>query len=217
MQVKRSRQRKAASPRAARTRRTQEERSTETRGRLVEAAIRVLDESGYANLTISKVAQSAGLTNGAMQHHFVSRGELLVAVLNALYPALDIPIERIASQSRPIRQRVSMIVDLFWQIYSRPEYLVIWDIAFGTRSDPTLRAKLQTYQREIAARLPKSLAKVFADVGLSPEDADRTFALVISYLRGLALQTVFGVDRRHANLDQIKDLASEQIEKLRKK
>ncbi len=217
MQVKRSRQRKAASPRAARTRRTQEERSTETRARLVEAAIRVLDESGYANLTISKVAQSAGLTNGAMQHHFVSRGELLVAVLNALYPALDIPIERIASQNRPIRQRVSMIVDLFWQIYSRPEYLVIWDVAFGTRSDPTLRAKLQTYQREIAARLPKSLAKVFADVGLSPEDADRTFALVISYLRGLALQTVFGVDRRHANLDQIKDLASEQIEKLRKK
>lgn len=217
VQARRGRQRKAAAKPSAPARRTQEERSTETRGRLVEAAIRVLDESGYANLTISKIAQKAGLTNGAMQHHFASRGELLVAVLDALYPVLEIPIEQIASQNRPIPQRVNMIVDLFWQIYSRPEYLVIWDIAFGTRSDPALRSKLQAYQRDIAARLRKHLAKLFVDVGLSPPDADKIFDLVISYLRGLALQTVFGVDRRHANLDQIKALASEQIEKLRKK
>lgn len=194
-----------------RTRRTQEERSAETRRKLVEAAIAVLDEAGYANLTISKVTEHAGLTNGAMQHHFPSRGDLLLAVLDALYPVLEIPVETIAAQKLSVRERVGTLVDQLWQIYSRPEYLAIWDIAFGTRSDPTLHPRLKSYQRDIAVRMLAHLAALFADVGLPRGGSDRIFALVASYLRGLALQTVFGVDRRHAELDQIKDIACELI------
>lgn len=197
--------------RTSRIRRTQEERSTETRRKLVEAAIGVLDEAGYANLTISKVTERAGLTNGAMQHHFPSRGDLLLALLDALYPVLEIPYERIAEQKLPIRERVGMLVDQLWQIYSRPEYLAIWDIAFGTRSDPTLHPRLRSYQREISARMLPHLAALFADIGLPQAASGRIFPLVISYLRGIALQTVFGVDRSQADLDQIKDIACELI------
>ena len=197
--------------RLQRGRRTQEERSTETRRKLVEAAIRVSQESGYANLTISKVAQHAGLTNGAMQHHFSSRDELVLAVLDALYPFVEMPFEEITARKLPVRERVNTIIDLLWQIYSRPEYLVIWDIAFGTRADAPLRAKLQAYQREIAARMRKQFAATFADVGLTLEGADQIFSLVVSCLRGFALQTVFGVDRRRADLDQVKEIACERI------
>jgi AcrR family transcriptional regulator len=209
-----SRRQRPARRRPARPRRTQEERSAETRTRLVEAAVQVLHDSGYANLTISKVARQAGLTNGAMQHHFVSRGELLIAVLDAVYPVLEIPFEHIAAQRLSIRERVDTVVELLWQIYSKPEYLVIWDIAFGTRGDRALRAKLQAYQRDIATRMRKSLAMLFADVELSQENANGIFSLVISYLRGVALQTVFGGDRRNADLEQIKDVACEGIRRL---
>jgi AcrR family transcriptional regulator len=197
--------------RVTRPRRTQEERSTETRRKLVEAAIRVSQESGYANLTISKVAQQAGLTNGAMQHHFSSRDELVLAVLDALYPFVDIPFENIASKKLPVRERVNTFIDHMWQIYSRPEYLVIWDIAFGTRADPPLRAKLQAYQREIAARMRKQLAAFFADVGLTSDGADQILSLTMSCLRGFALWTVFGVDHRRADLEQVKEIAYERI------
>ena len=46
-------------------------------------------------------------------------------------------------QKASVRERVDVLIDLLWQIYSRPEYLAIWDIAFGTRGDPALRAKLK--------------------------------------------------------------------------
>ena len=199
----------------ARTRRTQEERSTETRRKLVDAAIAVLHESGYANLTISKVAQRAGMTNGAMQHHFPSRGDLLLAVLDAVYPVLDIPFERVAAQNLPVPERVGMLVDLFWPIYSGSEYLAIWDIAFGTRNDPTLGTRLRTYQRDVTAHVLRRLEALFTDIGLSPADIERIFPLVISYLRGIALQTVFGVDPRLADLSQIKAIACELIERAR--
>jgi len=197
--------------RAKRSRRTQEERSAETRRKLVAAAIRVSQESGYANLTISKVAQHAGLTNGAMQHHFASRDDLVLAVLDTLYPIVDLPFEDIASRKLPVRERVNTFIDLLWQIYSHPEYLVIWDIAFGTRGDAPLRAKLQGYQRDLAARIFKQFAASFADVGLTPQGADQIFSLVISCLRGFALQTLFGVERRRVDLEQVKEIAYDRL------
>jgi AcrR family transcriptional regulator len=197
--------------RARRSQRTQEERSTETRRKLVEAAIGVSQESGFANLTISRVAQYAGLSNGAMQHHFATRDDLVLAMLDTLYPILDLPFEEIASRRLSVKERVSTFVDLLWQIYSRPEYLVIWDIAFGTRSDPHLRAKLQAYQRDVAARALKQLSASFTDLNLTSEASEQVFQLIISCLRGIALQTVFGVERRKADLEQVKEITCERL------
>lgn len=204
---------KRAGRRTRPARRTQEERSTQTRRQLVSAAIRVMQESGYANLTISKVADRAGLTNGAMQHHFASREDLIIAVLDALYPVLEIPFDAVVSRELSIKDRVGAFIDLLWRIYSRPEYLVIWDIAFGTRDDASLTAKLQVYQRTISARIRKQLAAAFVDLGVTGEHAEEIFSLVISCLRGFALQAVFGVDRRQADLDQLKEIACERITK----
>jgi AcrR family transcriptional regulator len=199
--------------RARRPRRTQEERSTQTRTLLVNAAIRVVQDLGYANLTISRVAERAGLTNGAMQHHFASREDLVIAILDALYPVLEMPFEDIGSQKWTISERVSAFIDPLWQIYSRPEYLVIWDIALGTRGDASLGAKLKTYQRDISARIRRQLTASFADVGLTAQSADQIFSVVISCLRGFALQSLFGVDRRRSDLDYVKQIACECIAK----
>jgi AcrR family transcriptional regulator len=202
-----------AARRARRPRRTQEERSTLTRRLLVNAAIRVVQDLGYANLTISRVAARAGLTNGAMQHHFASRDDLVIAILDAVYPVLEMSFEDIGLRKSTISERVSAFVDPLWQIYSRPEYLVIWDIAFGTRGDVSLAEKLKKYQRDISARIRRQLTASFADVGLTAQSADQIFSVVISCLRGFALQSLFGVHRRPSDLDYVKQIACERIAK----
>jgi AcrR family transcriptional regulator len=203
-------------PSAARARppgrRSQEERSAETRRKLIDAAIQVLRESSYANLTINKVTQRAGVTNGAMQHHFPSRDDLLLALMDAVYPVLQIPFEAIASEGLTIRERVSKIVDLLWGIYRRPEYLAVWDIALGSRGDTTLWPRVQVYQQDIAARMASEFDALFADLGLPPKEVERTFSLTISYIRGVAMQAMFGADRsRNADLARIKDVAYDQL------
>ncbi|HEY3889613.1 MAG TPA: TetR/AcrR family transcriptional regulator [Caulobacteraceae bacterium] len=195
-------------------RRSQEERSAETRGKLIKAAIQVLGESGFANLTISKATQRAGLTNGAMQHHFPSRDDLMLALMDAVYPVQQIPFKDIGAQNLGVRERISKVVDLLWGIYGRPEYLVVWDIALGSRGDRKLWTRVRSYQKAISARMREEFVALFADLDMTPDHVEHTFSLTISYMRGVALQSMFGADRlRQADLAMIKDVAYDLLMK----
>lgn len=56
-----------------------QDRSRATRRRLLEATIDCLVESGWAATTVSVVAERAGVSRGATQHHFPTREDLITA------------------------------------------------------------------------------------------------------------------------------------------
>lgn len=204
----------AGSESRATRRRTQEERSAETRARLIKAAVQVLGESGYAHLTISKVTQRAGLTNGAMQHHFPSRDDLMLAVFDAVYPVLEIPFDAIAAERLAPPERVAAVVDRLWAIYSRPEYLAIWDVALGSRGDRKLWTRLRSYQRDVATRMLKAFVALFSDLDIDPAEVEKVFALTVSQMRGVALQAMFGADSvGSTDLTLTKEVALDQLMK----
>ena len=62
----------------ARVRRTHAERSQSTQQDLIDAAIRVIAERGLANASTFEIAKAAGVTPGALQHHFASKNELIL-------------------------------------------------------------------------------------------------------------------------------------------
>src|SRR5690242_21663354 len=65
----------------AATREPQQDRSRATRARLLEAAITCLSELGYHASTVAVVAERAGVSRGAAQHHFPTREALFMAAL----------------------------------------------------------------------------------------------------------------------------------------
>ncbi len=62
-------------------RRTQAERSAQSRAALLEAAARGLSRSGYGNLVLEQVARDAGYTRGALYHQFKDKEALALAVV----------------------------------------------------------------------------------------------------------------------------------------
>jgi AcrR family transcriptional regulator len=54
-------------------RRTQAERRESTRTALLDAAVECLIDEGYAAVTTRGVAERAGVSQGAQQHHFDGR------------------------------------------------------------------------------------------------------------------------------------------------
>lgn len=65
-------------------RRTQAERTEATRGALLAAARRLFAERGYDDVSAEEVVRAAGVTRGALYHHFGGKPELLDAVYEQL-------------------------------------------------------------------------------------------------------------------------------------
>jgi AcrR family transcriptional regulator len=63
-----------------RTPRTQAERTARTRAALIDAARTLFAERGYAGAGREEIVERAGVTRGAMYHHFASKEALFLAV-----------------------------------------------------------------------------------------------------------------------------------------
>jgi AcrR family transcriptional regulator len=56
-----------------------DKRSSETYARLVDAAVGAVFDDGYAGATMARIAERAGVTRGAIQHHFGDRRVDIIA------------------------------------------------------------------------------------------------------------------------------------------
>ncbi len=55
----------------------QQLKSQETKERIFQAAKRILQKSGYENLSIKNICEEAGVSNGSFYHHFKTKDDLL--------------------------------------------------------------------------------------------------------------------------------------------
>jgi AcrR family transcriptional regulator len=81
-------------------RRTQAERSSSTRAALIATARRLFAERGYADVGTEEIVRAAGVTRGALYHHFEGKSGLFRAVFEQVESEIA---ERLANEalSRP--------------------------------------------------------------------------------------------------------------------
>jgi AcrR family transcriptional regulator len=172
--------------------RTQLERRTETRKSLIDAATKLLHERGATHFTLGDVAARAGVTIGAVQHHFSTRQDLLVCVFEDLYPRRSVQVYREDVGALPLEQRADRIVEMYWKrLYGRPDYLAIWQLILGTRGQKKMAKRLRDLQQDIVNAAIKDLRQVFRDFEMSTDTALAIWIFISSQLRGLALLSVF--------------------------
>ena len=70
------------------------EQSEQTRGALVEAARGLFSARGYAGVSTEEIVQAAGVTRGALYHHFKDKQDLFVAVVEGVEQEI---LERVAA------------------------------------------------------------------------------------------------------------------------
>src|SRR5438552_635693 len=63
-------------------RRTQGERTAQTRAALITAARRLFGAEGFAEVGAERIAREAGMTRGALYHQFTDKADLFAAVLD---------------------------------------------------------------------------------------------------------------------------------------
>jgi AcrR family transcriptional regulator len=164
--------------------RTQQERREDTRARLLTATIECLVEHGYAGTTTQRVQDRAGLSRGALLHHFATKEALLVAAVSHV---ADRQIDAVRAEAAA---GVAGEVELLHHVMSGPLFQAGLELWQAARTEPTLRAALLPAERRVGAAVRELLAELFPfSHGLRIE-VDGLLALY----RGLALTSVLRSD-----------------------
>ncbi len=185
------------------TRRSQLERTTETQTILVQAAVDLLATLGYGKTTTQLVAKQAGVTTGALHHHFSTKDDLMLAVLD--HTTIKVEQELQALNSTPFAGKASIrgVVDHLWEIYGQPDYWAVWEIVIGTRSDKDLHRRVLEHRTQSMANIvPPWLDRIeslIAGAGTSV-DAAETFEFMLIAIRGLRLERF--MDKEEAYFDR---------------
>jgi AcrR family transcriptional regulator len=83
--------------------RRQHERTAATRGAIVAAARELVAAGGYEATTIEDIARRAGVSKGALYHHFADKVEVLVAVYEDLEAGLvELLLAAAAAETEPV-------------------------------------------------------------------------------------------------------------------
>lgn len=91
--------------------RTQAQRHAETRRAIIGATVACIDAYGFPKTTMAKVAQEAGCTVGAVQHHFASKSDMLAAVLEDGFRSMSFELEHVLFLGKSLPERVALFID----------------------------------------------------------------------------------------------------------
>lgn len=173
-----------------------------TRRRILDAAVTSLVKQGTAATTTVAVQKRAGVSRGALLHHFPSHAEMLAATIDELVrrneDAVRQALASLPDNLDPIDRATRAIADAFAQ----PAYLAELELWAVARADPQLRAALRIAERRARRDLDRVVSDLFAPLRDRPNCAT-VVTLSTEFLRGLALAGVLRADpaRRGRLLD----------------
>jgi AcrR family transcriptional regulator len=137
----------------------QEQKSRRAREAICEATVTCLAERGYAETSISRVVEQAGVSKGALQHHYPSKEALMASTASFL---LKRPLRLADLSSRETsRQSIRIRLLAIWDnLTNTRAYLALLEILIAARTDKLLHARiadgLQASIKEIDAHfLPR--------------------------------------------------------------
>jgi len=144
----------------------QAQKSAMTRDRILDAAISCFIELGYTNVTTAKVASAAGVSRGAMLHHFPSKTELIQAAVEYLHvKLLEDYTERVKSISPKLKDRKFRRagIDAYWQHLTGDLFTAYHELCVAGRTDSELKAILEKSSVKFDMHVQESNKELFKD------------------------------------------------------
>ncbi len=158
----------------------QEERSAETRRRLLDATVACLYERGYAGTTTTEIATRAGVSRGAQLHHFPKKDELVVSALEHVLALRLTELAHAVAEPPPGNReaRLLQLIDKMWPIFKGPTFYAWLELVVASRTDPALNEAVAA----VSERFGEGFIKNFGEVLAWPADREPELLELISVL-----------------------------------
>lgn len=167
--------------------------NSKTRAALLDAALQLMQEEGYAAVTSRRVARRAVLKPQLVHYYFRTMDDLFLALFRRLAEANLERQARALASPRPLRN--------LWELGTEPAgSAVVMEFAALARHRPAIRAEIAGYAEQFRARQAEALAPALEDQGIDPDELPPVVAPVL--LTGLAqvlvIEEGLGMSAGHA-------------------
>jgi AcrR family transcriptional regulator len=164
----------------------QAQKAKATRERILDAVVALINESGYHSASSTAIANKAGITWGAVQHHFGNKEDIMHAVLTMAREAFISALANPALKKGSLKQRSSLYIDTVWQHYKSDLYFAFSEIIMATRTKNNL-----PLLNEI--RMNKQLTatiEIFEAHNVNANDINKVLRFVHRFFAGFALDRI---------------------------
>jgi AcrR family transcriptional regulator len=167
-----------------------QQRSEETRSRILEAAVKQFSVNGYNKASVDSICEQAGVSKGAFYHHFQTKQDVFLALLDGWLQVFDQVVE--ASKDQTVPETFQQMTEYFPYIFQSAGENLPMFLEFmlqASRDDKVWQASIAPYRRyhkHFSSLIKRGIAEgSFVDV--NPDLAAR---LIVSAAMGLLLQSL---------------------------
>lgn len=165
----------------------QAHKSSTTRDQILDAAIRCIVELGYAATTTTRIAEKAGISRGAMLHHFPSRVDVMRAAVDYLHEKRLRAFRKSITNIPAGVDRVKMAVEGYWAQVTHPIFVAFFELSVAARSDPDLADILHPAQKGFDEEWYRTAQELFPEWQSDRRAFDLALNLTQHLMEGIAI------------------------------
>ena len=161
-------------------------KSKATQDKIVNAVISLINDKGFASASSTQIAKRAGVTWGAVQHHFGNKEEILEEVLERSHHKFHETLSAKRFTTGEPSRRVAKYVDAAWYHYQGQEYMATLEILLATRGHGKASNDLSISRSRVEHL--KLGRRIFHDSKASDKTLQEAIYLVHCMLTGLLVE-----------------------------
>lgn len=172
-------------------RRTQEERSTRMRARLLDATVDCLSRLGYGGTTTTEIAKRARVSRGAQLHHYPRKEDLVIASVEHVFHMRLQDFQSAFAKYPAEADKRQYAVELLWNMFQGPAFYAWLELVVAARTDKKLREALTRMSDRFQGEVNNYFKEIF---GPSPMVTDFTLIpyIIFSLYDGMAMRQIVG-------------------------
>lgn len=174
-------------------RQPQQERSRTTRRRLLEAAVACLTELGWTRTTVVVVAERAGVSRGAAQHHFPTREDLVAAAVNYVSEVQVEELQRQAAALPTDETRTDAVIAMLLNLYTGHTFRAALHLWVAASTDEQLGALVAPLEARVGREAHRTAVKLLG-ADESVPGVRETVQATLDLARGLGLANLLTDD-----------------------
>ena len=191
----------------------QAQKSAATRTLIIEAAIKCFVDMGYSSTTTTAIAERAGLSRGAMLHHFPSKVDIVRAAVEYLHAKRLKAFKRAVQRSVPGGDRIRNNLDAYWQHVRHPMFVAFFELMVAARTDPELAEILRPAQEAFEDEWHTTARELFTEWHTDDRTFDVALDLTRYVLEGMAIS--FLVHKETERDRRVLDYLEDKLRELR--